>query len=124
MNATYLTLSSPCFSCRRDEGKLGSYATAANNAAKLSGKATGMPVAQLGSDYVADTNALSETILKYAQLDVYDEQRPQLIKNLKLQGQSWASKYARGGSARTLSARRIYIAVDALQGHLASNGCV
>jgi hypothetical protein len=32
------------------------------------------------------------------------------------------SKYARGGSARKLSARRFYIAVDALQGHLASNG--
>jgi hypothetical protein len=32
------------------------------------------------------------------------------------------SKYARGGSARAVSARRFYIAVDALGGHLAANG--
>lgn len=32
------------------------------------------------------------------------------------------SRYARGGSARTLSARRFYIVVDSLSGHFASNG--
>lgn len=32
------------------------------------------------------------------------------------------SKYARGGSARSDSARRMYIAVDSLIGHLAANG--
>ncbi len=34
---------------------------------------------------------------------------------LRKDGSAWVSKYARGGSARKLSARRFYIAVDALQ---------
>ena len=46
----------------------------------------------------------------------------QVVKRLKAEGPAWVSKYARGGSARKLSARKMYIAVDALQGHLASNG--
>lgn len=47
-----------------------------------------------------------------------------LIKTIKTEGSDWVSKYARGGSARTDSARRMYIAVDAVIGHLASNGWV
>ncbi len=43
-------------------------------------------------------------------------------RTLKATGVSWAAKYARGGSARAPSARRAYIAVDAIQGHLAANG--
>jgi len=34
----------------------------------------------------------------------------------------WVAKYARGGSARTLSARKMYIAVDSVMGHIASAG--
>ena len=34
---------------------------------------------------------------------------------LKKDGASWAAKYARGGSARKLSARKFYVAVDMLQ---------
>ena len=41
---------------------------------------------------------------------------------LRKDGAAWVAKYARGGSARKVSARRMYIAIDALQGHLASNG--
>ena len=41
---------------------------------------------------------------------------------MKTTGVAWAAKYARGGSARQPSARRAYIAVDAIQGHLAANG--
>lgn len=48
--------------------------------------------------------------------------RVPLIKLLKTESSEWVSKYARGGSARKESARRMYIAVDALIGHLASNG--
>jgi len=44
------------------------------------------------------------------------------MQELRKETGQWVSKYARGGSARKLSARRFYIAVDALQGHLASNG--
>lgn len=54
--------------------------------------------------------------------DVYDRQRPPLIKSLKTDGLAWVSKYARGGSVRKQSARRFYVAVDAIVGHLASNG--
>ncbi len=44
------------------------------------------------------------------------------MQELRKETGQWVAKYARGGSARKLSARRFYIAVDALQGHLASNG--
>lgn len=54
--------------------------------------------------------------------DVYDKARIPLIKALKADSITWVSKYARGGSARTQSARKMYIAVDAVSGFLASNG--
>lgn len=41
---------------------------------------------------------------------------------LKKDGLDWVSKYARGGSARKVSARTFYIAIDAIQGHVASSG--
>ena len=37
------------------------------------------------------------------------------MQSLKKEAAEWASKYAKGGSARKLSARKFYIAVDALQ---------
>jgi hypothetical protein len=54
--------------------------------------------------------------------DVYDKSRPALVKSLKLDSATWVSKYARGGSVRKQSARKMYIAVDAIAGHIASNG--
>ena len=44
-----------------------------------------------------------------------------LSQTLKKDGANWAAKYARGGSARKLSARKFYVAVDMLQGQLVSN---
>lgn len=79
-------------------------------------------MAELGSAYAKETAILSDAILQYATMDVYDPARVDLIKSLKKEGQEWVSKYARGGSARTVSARKFYIAIDAVQGHLASNG--
>ena len=102
--------------------QLGSYSEAANNAAKISSKTTGTPVADLGGEFGRETAILGDSILLYIQGDVYDENRPALVKDLKTKGYAWVSKYARGGSARTASARKFYIAVDAVQGHLASNG--
>jgi hypothetical protein len=32
------------------------------------------------------------------------------------------SKYARGGSARTVSARKVYVVADAISAHFATNG--
>jgi hypothetical protein len=40
----------------------------------------------------------------------------QVIAQIKKDGSSWVSKYARGGSARKQAARKMYIVVDALQG--------
>lgn len=36
----------------------------------------------------------------------------------------WVSRYARGGSARKASARKVYVVIDAVSGHLAANGWV
>ena len=46
----------------------------------------------------------------------------QVIKELKADMPKWVSKYARGGSARKTSARKLYVVVDAISGHFASNG--
>lgn len=54
--------------------------------------------------------------------DVYSKARTPLIKELKQEGLTWVSKYARGGSARKQSARKMYTAVDAVVGHFAANG--
>ena len=54
--------------------------------------------------------------------DVYSKQRAPLIKDMKKSSAEWVSKYARGGSARSQSARRMYTAVDAVGGHMAANG--
>lgn len=43
---------------------------------------------------------------------------------LKTDARNWTSKYARGGNVRKPSARKMYIVVDALQGHITTNGCV
>ena len=104
------------------KGKLGSYSSALDNATKLGAKATNVPVSNLGSQYAKDTAALAESLTKYVKGEVDDDSRPALVKVLKKEGQEWVSKYARGGSARTVSARKFYIAVDQVQGHLAFNG--
>ncbi|PNW86244.1 hypothetical protein CHLRE_02g078507v5 [Chlamydomonas reinhardtii] len=84
---------------------------------------SGVPVAVLDSEYARATLKLREDILQYAELDIQDyKTRVPLIKTIKTEGADWVSKYARGGSARSDSARRMYIAVDALIGHLAANG--
>ena len=104
------------------KGKLTTYDAAQQNGAKIGAKATNVPVSDLGSQYAKDTAAVAESNLKYIRGEVDDDSRPALVKELKKEGQQWVSKYARGGSARTLSARKFYIAVDQVQGHLAFNG--
>lgn len=82
----------------------------------------GVPVSQMDDSYTKESATLSEAIIKYGTLDLYDPQRVQVINLLKADARTWTSKYARGGSVRKPSARKIYIVVDALQGHLTSNG--
>lgn len=109
----------------RDKGKLGSYGAATDNRDRVGRSYTSggtNPVATLDAKYKADTLELSDLILAYAALDLYDPERVAVIKQIKADAPGWVSRYARGGSARTLSARRFYIVVDAISGHLASNG--
>ena len=82
-----------------------------------------MPVAKLDSAYARDTEKLSAGIASYVAVPSDDaRRRAPLVKPLRAECQAWASKYARGGSARSQSARAMYVAVDAVMGHLASNG--
>ena len=94
-----------------------------NNSGKVSGQATGVPVSDITSSaYKRDTVALAESLKTYMTLDPTDDNRVGLVKTLKKESLDWVSKYARGGSARAKSARTLYVVVDAVQGHLASNG--
>ena len=94
-----------------------------NNSGKVSGKATGVPVSDVTSTaYKRDTTALADSLKVYMTLDPSDDNRVGLVKTLKKESLDWVSKYARGGSARAKSARTLYVVVDAVQGHLASNG--
>jgi len=79
-------------------------------------------VSVLDGEYGRSTVDLAGKIDAYFTLDVYDKQRIPLIKSLKLDATNWVSKYARGGSVRSKSARTMYSAVDAIVGHMASNG--
>jgi hypothetical protein len=112
--------------CRRAalaKDGLGSYGSASARAADAERTAPNVPVAKLDSAYARDTAALRERIAAYVALDAADARgRAPLVKPLRAECQRWASSYARGGSARSQSARSMYVAVDAVMGHLASNG--
>lgn len=82
----------------------------------------GVPVSVLDDEYGRSTLALATLIDKFASLDLYDPERAKVIAQIKKDGSTWVSKYARGGSARKQAARKMYIVVDALQGHFAANG--
>lgn len=86
------------------------------------GVVTGVPVSELGDAYSMDTLDLGTKIESYFTIDPYSKERVILIKTIKTDSSSWVSKYARGGSARTQSARKFYSAVDSVLGHLTSNG--
>eukprot|EP00890_Picochlorum_soloecismus_P002631 jgi/Picsp_1/3369/NSC_06207-R1_protein len=103
--------------------KMGDYSKMGSNSTKMGSATTlGVPVANLDTGYASDSKAVGEIITKYITMDMYDPERAAVAKNLKKESLNWVSKYARGGSARTVSARKMYVAVDAIQGHLASNG--
>lgn len=111
----------------RDDGARQSYASAkqrgSDAATELKPVAGTNPVAKLDSAYVRDTQQLGDKIRAYVSVPADDARaRAPLVKSLRADCQQWASKYARGGSARSQSARSMYVAVDAVMGHLASNG--
>eukprot|EP00199_Chlamydomonas_sp_CCMP681_P006552 CAMPEP_0119108376 /NCGR_PEP_ID=MMETSP1180-20130426/13999_1 /TAXON_ID=3052 ORGANISM="Chlamydomonas cf sp, Strain CCMP681" /NCGR_SAMPLE_ID=MMETSP1180 /ASSEMBLY_ACC=CAM_ASM_000741 /LENGTH=223 /DNA_ID=CAMNT_0007093981 /DNA_START=81 /DNA_END=752 /DNA_ORIENTATION=+ len=84
--------------------------------------APGVPSAILDDEYTIATLRLVNELESYCTLDIYDKARIPLIKSMKGDINTWVGKYARGGSARSQSARRMYIAVDSVAGHMASNG--
>ncbi|KAI8471916.1 MAG: photosystem II Pbs27-domain-containing protein [Monoraphidium minutum] len=84
--------------------------------------ASGVPVSKIDDEYTRATLELADKLEAYFTLDPYDKARPPLIKAIKADSQAWVTKYARGGSVRKQSARRFYIAVDAVLGFFASNG--
>lgn len=106
---------------KKDEGKQESYGSVSSRKFELVG-GDRIPIAVLDNEYAKATVALGEQIQRYADMDVYDKARVPLIKAIKTDSASWVSKYARGGSVRAQSARKMYIAIDALSGHFAANG--
>jgi len=82
----------------------------------------GTPVSEMSEEYTKETYALRDLLSTYVQLDPYDKQRPVMFKEVKKSSADWVSKYARGGNVRKQSARTFYVAVDAIQGHIAQNG--
>eukprot|EP01023_Acetabularia_acetabulum_P050664 TRINITY_DN54_c1_g1_i2.p1 TRINITY_DN54_c1_g1~~TRINITY_DN54_c1_g1_i2.p1 ORF type:complete len:226 (-),score=38.84 TRINITY_DN54_c1_g1_i2:165-842(-) len=108
----------------KDAGNLNSSRLRAQqeNSGKITTAAGGIPVPVLDDEYSKKTLALADTVEKYISLDVYDRERLNCIKLIKSDGGVWVSKYARGGSARKDSARRMYIIVDALGGFFAQSG--
>lgn len=54
--------------------------------------------------------------------DPFDKERITSINNIKKDGKKWIAEYARGGSASGQSAKRMYVAVDSVLGHVAANG--
>ena len=114
--------------CRRaalaaDTDKQLTYGQAAARSADSERPAAGVPVAKLDSKYARDTAGLSRGIAAYVAIPSDDARaRAPMVKPLRAECQQWASQYARGGSARSQSARAMYVAVDAVMGHLASNG--
>ena len=55
-------------------------------------------------------------------LDIYDMTREKRISGLKKDGNTWSSKYAPGGSAKTASGRAFYNAINQVSGHFNANG--
>mmetsp|Transcript_2723 Transcript_2723/g.6012 ORF Transcript_2723/g.6012 Transcript_2723/m.6012 type:complete len:224 (+) Transcript_2723:156-827(+) len=104
----------------RDAGKQENYNDVSER--KGFGTVSGVPVSVLDDEYSRSSIALIDEIEKYCTLDLYSKERVPLIKKLKVDANSWVSKYARGGNVRSLSARKLYIAVDGVTGFLASNG--
>jgi len=72
--------------------------------------------------YISQTLTLVSDIKDYLALAPTDASRVPKGKEIRKSGATWGAKFAPGGSARKPSARKFYIAVDALQGHLAANG--
>jgi len=100
-----------------DAGKIAAPAPAGSSAGS-SNSGTG----SLNPKYVSDTRSISDKLRTLFMVDPSDPQRIALVKEMKVEGPKWVSKYARGGSVSTPSGRKMYVVVDAVQGWVTSNG--
>jgi hypothetical protein len=54
--------------------------------------------------------------------DPFDKARMAALSEVKTGGKAWIAAHAKGGSAPGQAAKRMYVAVDAVTGHVNSNG--
>ena len=78
--------------------------------------------AAMGESYKPDSVALIDKIEAVLSLDPLDPKRVDDVPGVQKQSQVWVSQYAKGGAAAKKSAGKLYGAVDALNGHIASRG--
>ena len=64
------------------------------------------------TNYQKDTLKLVDEMYEVLALDIYDMQREKRISVLKKDGNTWSSRYAPGGSAKTASGRAFYNAIN------------
>jgi Photosystem II Pbs27 len=54
--------------------------------------------------------------------DPFDKERIAALKTIQTDGKKWIAAHAKGGSAPSQAAKRMYVAVDAVVGHVTANG--
>eukprot|EP00963_Diacronema_lutheri_P001359 scaffold86_cov338-Pavlova_lutheri.AAC.22 len=110
---------------RKEGDESGSYSSQAGSSAGARGsnRGAGGAAAKDGDTYRTKTASLADTLRRVIQLEPYDPDRPQEVKDAQAQAKAWASNYAPGGSGSLGgSASKMYTVVDAFNGHVAANG--
>ena len=91
-----------------DAAELGDY----DAKAKKSGFEAAKAATPDFTNYQKDTLKLVDEMYEVLALDIYDMQREKRISVLKKDGNTWSSRYAPGGSAKTASGRAFYNAIN------------
>lgn len=110
---------------RKEGDESNAYQAQAGTAAGGRGGGRGVAgaAAKDGDNYRTKTAELADTLRRVIQLEPYDPNRPQEVKDAQTQAKAWASNYAPGGSGSLGgSASKMYTVVDAFNGHVAANG--
>ena len=102
----------------KDDNELGDYEAKSAKKVELAKTQTNPDL----TNYQKETLALADEVQEVLALDIYDLTREKRIAALKKDGNTWCSKYAPGGSAKTASGRAFYNAVNQLIGHYNANG--
>lgn len=102
----------------KDAAELGDYESKSARKVELAKTQTNPDL----TNYQKETLELVVEVEAVLALDIYDLTRESRINQLKKSGNTWCSKYAPGGSAKTASGRAFYNAVNQLIGHYNANG--